>query len=96
MKGKLADQIRKNKEQFSYPADMGKRWWNLKNHLKEHFEAIAENDEVWEYIDRKKMIAKYRILENNPPYTFWRNERNHFSKTIILSRFLQWEKSQNV
>jgi len=96
LKGKIPDAIRKNKEQFSYPADMGERWWNLKNHLKEHFEAIAENDEVWEYIDRKKMIAKYRILENNPPYTFWRNERNHFSKTIILSRFLQWEKSQNV
>ncbi len=96
LKGRVPDQIRNNREQYSYPADMGERWWNLKSHLKEHFEAIKENDEVWEYIDRKKMLEKYRILENNAPYLFWRNERNHFSKTIILSRFLQWERSQNV
>jgi len=96
LKGKIPDTVRNNKEQYSYPADMRERWWNLKSHLKEHFETIAENDEVWEYIDKKKMMEKYHILQNDAPYIYWHHHRHHFSKTIVLSRFLKWEKSQEV
>ena len=89
--GKVPETIYNNKEQYSYPADMAERWWNLKSHLKEHFESISANDEVWEFADRKKLLLKYQILQNNAPYEFWRNERHHFSNVIILNRFLKWE-----
>jgi asparagine synthase (glutamine-hydrolysing) len=87
--GKVPPIIYEKPMQISYPADMRDRWLNAKSHVFEHFEKIAVNSEVWNYVNRKKAIELFEKTKLSTAYKDWRYNRADLANIIILDRFLK-------
>jgi len=87
--GKVPPIIYEKPMQMSYPADMRDRWLNAKAHVFEHFENIAVNSEVWNYVNRKKAIELFEKTKFSTDYKDWRYNRADLANIIILDRFLK-------
>jgi asparagine synthase (glutamine-hydrolysing) len=91
--GKVPEKIFKSPSKRSYPADLKDRWLNTKPHLFTHFELIADDAKVWEYVDRSTANELYKLLKNSAKYSVWLQNRDKLNKVVLLDRFLRFNEN---